>query len=564
MIVKPSVQHDLEEDLYEILSCKGSVGRFKRFFRSFKAYLLRRVSFVFHYIILPNASTAGDVKECYDYINSLKTRGQIWSYIAGKEEMYNKIWQSARNRDLESFLRQEQSGAPNSLPYLRILMIIFKLGNIWGLEEDSYENILHFVVQNDFIALTAVICKSEVYSKAHQINQGNKMENTPLHLACKEMNLRHALLLIDTPNINLSLQNREGRTCLHVLLATKSLHQKQAKAVFYAQDCITVVQKMLERCPHLPTVLDGTGTSSLDMGIDIGEGLLVEIMLLSVLKCISWGKAHMEYSRYLRLAVVSNIASIVHLFARRLPNDFEAVLSCCSPIEQFLADIVSMAVELHKMKSLHTLLSMPIFRKEINRCDSRGQTPLHRAISLGRSRDSLLLNLLLCNGAKPLMPYETWVHSIDNALSYAAAAGDATAVRILLTCCDRSHLTIGSQVVTLPPDDKKLNGRRLPGYFADSNYLHSNPIVSAVLGQSVETLPLLLQYVGSRKSSSFLIDFQDSTGHSPLSAACSSHCLEAVAQLLAAGSNPAQQLDTLAMRSNCGGDFSLALDSKYS
>eukprot|EP01041_Mallomonas_annulata_P008452 gene8452-17424_t len=557
IILARTSYRDDDEELFDLITQKGfgSICKKRKLFGNMGSHQHSRLVYVLHNIVVPNFSE----KQLRNELESLQgfiDRRLVWSWISKHEDIWMKI--------------QNYIEAKN---YEDIFMDINTYKDyFWTLIENEYENIAHFAIQEDVLQLTILICANNTLNTCDQLNQGNRMEDTPLHVAATSLKLRHLHHLIQAPAIQLSKTNRQGCTALHSLLIEVTMRRGQHTCC--TQDLVPIILSMLKRSPELCTIEDNTDRTPLDIALATHDVSLVHTIMSVFVKL-----PRIDLMRYTTIAVCTNVPGVVDALCRPfITSDNMLSLSASDHANTLLTDILSIAICTMKRRSLHTLLSIKAFSVLINSSNSMGLTPLQVAFSQAtvtstntisrvcfQGLDESIIRTLLHYKAHPMLPYHQCVNngtnSNDNTTGFSVTAdgdgevdgdGDGAMLCVPWDNAVAEAVSIGRVDILdlllsyLPPSrcyipslhSSQLNNNNTSScssccyYFGQRKY-HYSPIISAVSCNDAISLRKLLESMHFND----IINLQDATGHSAISMACSRGNVSILRILLGAGAD---------------------------
>ena len=333
----------------------------------------------------------------------------------------------------------EQEGIRQTVRHLYLSKNVSALGefihrnyiSMFCLDSDAkYENILHHSVNDDFVQCTALLTGQYIEDQSDCINQRNHLGDSPLHVAAKMLKTAHLKLLIRSPKADLLTLNRDDRNILHLLLISlqKRWSTQRSKSIsdrkMYSRsppptEIISLLSEILQRiflvsgtaCFAL-TRRDRYQLSALDYALNLNY-----ISIFGILSSEIRGQkdiiadADAQWSQMLSHAILMNSSETVAAVAAEYVRYYEQKTSmnilAGNSIDQHSGttmissipesnvisaleskgfkilppvDFLIEAIRRGKLKALHTLLSIPLFRQNINTTSSSGYTPLKAAV----------------------------------------------------------------------------------------------------------------------------------------------------------------------------------------
>jgi ankyrin repeat protein len=305
--------------------------------------LLNKTCNFLHLVDLPNLSK-DSLQSTLDYLRDHdRLLPEIWLWIGEHESIlvqHSRLLDELRLRDDGLVI------PPSSLPYLWILDL-------------NYENIAHEAIHLNRLRFLSSLA---YLPHAFQINQRNIDLNSPCHLAIIQQKLDLALVLVNSPNIDLTVKDRNLRTPLHLLLFL-SLQKIQKKVFLLEKNVATITLQIVSRDTSLFFLPDGQGHSPLDYALMIGK-----IPILSCLFSHHLLPPIADYSSYLYQSLRLNQPPLVNYFAQLYLN-CDAVIKLLNTSDlsgQILSDLLCYCIQKNHLKSLLVLLSKKQFVCAVN------------------------------------------------------------------------------------------------------------------------------------------------------------------------------------------------------
>ena len=404
--------------------------------------LFHRVLKALHYVTYPNASNVEEWETTLKSLFHLNMKvGEVWCWL-GQEEA----------KHFNSLKLEEYSSRALALPThfaasSQDSSVSSSLKNLWSVEVDTYKNIFHYAVEEDDLPLIRRLCAG--VSRSH-INQTDVTEQTSLHLAASSelWRLHHLLVLVQHPEVNYFVLNRDSRTFIHCLLMSVSRRLRRNK---YIDDQLLhqILALCLDTDPELKSVSDrgsGRGIRLALMKDSCGYDLLDYAIMSRVASVTSQvagvlanattsGKNEqcssastidlcsrldiedeIDWSRYLKRAILCNRASIVIAIAEPFLSSHNVLLVDHDAYMTILSKILVFTVENSCQTALMALLTCKEFVRAINvteelNCAINDRTqllsPLMSAICRckqhGGEKNYDILRILLKFGANPLL-----------------------------------------------------------------------------------------------------------------------------------------------------------------
>lgn len=340
--------------------------------------LLHKVLNFLHYIEIPNK----DQESIYEILEYLaqndRSIPEIWLWIGEHEKLstvHSNIINTIRIGD-------EVSLSISNLPYLWIL-------------NENYENIAHEAVHINKIDLLRSL---SLLRNADQINQRNIDMNSPCHLAILQEKFDLVTILTNSPNIDLTVRDKNHRTPLHLLLFLALQKARKTKQIVEKQ-ISSILCHMLSRDNSLFFLTDCQGNTPIDYSLLLGS--------ISVVSSIF--SHHMippiqDITPYFYQSIRLNQPSLVNYFVHLYLN-CDTVITLLNTQDVYgkvLSDILCFCIINNYLKSLLVLLSKKQFICSINSFTSscyrsnHTQLPLHFAIDAmkfeGRMEPFRILN----------------------------------------------------------------------------------------------------------------------------------------------------------------------------
>ena len=329
----------------------------------------------------------------------------------------------------------------------------------------SYENILHHCVNDDFVQCTALLTGPYIEDQSSSINQQNYLGDSPLHLAAKMLKISQLRLLIRSPKADLLSLNRDNRNIIQLLLISlqKRWSTQRSKAIsdrkMYSRnppptEIISILSEILKRiilvrvtaCSAL-TTRDRYQLSALDYALNLNYITIFGLFSSEIKGQRNFSAdCDANWSQMLFHSIFMNSPEAVAAVAAEYVRVYEQIIAMRASASskkrlhdrnlstvEFEEDIVNSALESEgskiprpvdfiieairrgKPKALHILLSIPLFRQNVNSSTHLGYTPLQAAVknfqnipAMEGSSDSStlfhidILRTLIRQGADPL------------------------------------------------------------------------------------------------------------------------------------------------------------------
>jgi hypothetical protein len=341
--------------------------------------LLQKVLSFLHFIEIPNQNIVESMLSILQYLGDpQRILSDIWIWIGEHERI------SHSHENLLEDLKSNDNFAFSRLP----------LSHLWILDS-NYENIAHQTIHFNRIECLKYLSS---LPNASQINQRNHEMNSPCHLALLQGKYELVSLLINSPNIDLTVQDLNQRTPLHLLL-TLCLQQQRKKIQLPEKRISFLVTSMLSRDSSLFFLRDSQGYRPFEYSIMLGSVLIVAtIFSHHLLPPIT------DFSPYLHQSIRFNHPALVNYFVNLYLNcDHLITLLNTSDISgSTLAEILCYCLEKNYLKSMLVLLSkkqficainsftpspspspsLSLFLSSLSTEDSSKRLPLHCAVDL--------------------------------------------------------------------------------------------------------------------------------------------------------------------------------------
>ena len=416
-----------------------------------------RVLHVLHFISAPNCLSREGLSDIISQLQHLNEL-DLMSWIDKQEEIrqtIRKLYISKNLLALGKFIHQNYAS-----------MFCFDSNAL-------YENILHQSVNDDFVQCTALLTGPYIEVQSNSINQQNYFGDSPLHLAAKTLKISQLKLLIRSPKADLLSLNRDSRNIIQLLLISlqKRWSTQRAKAIsdrkMYSRsppptEIISLLSEILQKiflvtvtvCSAL-TTRDRYQLSALDYALNLNYINILGLFISEVrgLRNLS-ADMDAKWSRMLFHSIFMNSPEAVAAVAAEYVRVYEQIIairlrasskiplhngtlstseirehsislameSDGSKISQPV-DFIIEAIRGAKAKALHILLSIPLFRQNVNSSSFRGDTPLQAAVrnfqdipNAEASSDSTtlfhidILRTLIRQGADPLRTIQNICH----------------------------------------------------------------------------------------------------------------------------------------------------------
>jgi hypothetical protein len=304
--------------------------------------LLKKVCNFLHLIDIPNLSKDSILSTLKYLGNDKLPIPEVWIWIGEHERIL------IEHQQLLNELQTKED----------LMFPVSSLTYIWILTP-QYENIAHEAIHFNQLHFLSSLC---YLPNASQINQRNIDLNSPCHLAILQEKFEFVTVLINSPNIDLTVCDRNLRTPLHLLLFL-SLQKIRMKIILFEKKVSTLILQILSRDPSLFFLVDCQGLHSLDYALMIGK-----IPILSSLFSHHLLPSILDYSPYLYQSLRFNQPPLVNYFV-------QLYLSCDTVVQllntsdlsgQILSDLLCYCIEKNHLKSLLVLLSKKQFVCAIN------------------------------------------------------------------------------------------------------------------------------------------------------------------------------------------------------
>ena len=489
--------------------------------------LLYKLLYVLHYYVIPCLESI-DMLECeLDKLKSMKYINLLWTYVQVNEGNHIKMINSYNNKNSNDI-----NDVYNSLH-----------NRIWSfIDTDSYENILHKSIDDDYIQSTYFICNIDnIYSD--QINQRNVYGETVLHKAARQLKINHLKILIKASGINLNALNKNNQNFLHVLfinLQTRWNRHQDSSCSNVTPSRLQIVELLNSLASIKSTFnvcdlfysLDAFDSDVLMHCLSIKSYVIVH----TILKLFP--KHNTEWGRYINKAILTDKADIVTLIANNLQLNSSYENENSMPYLESLSRIIVYAIEAERYKSLQALLNISIFKSSINIVSDTMPLliAIDKVVSSSKNRwknnadevfYSQIVRLLLRHGANVFQRLSLPC-GIDNYFSYAARLGSDDILRQLLLAVP-STLYCFSRY-----DAEKMENI----FFVNEFFFYSNPIVEAVRSKNNN----FLEYIIEHSVFKSFINEQDVSGHNPITIGCIENNIDAIRILLRKGANVMHKL----------------------
>ena len=501
------------------------------------------------------------------------------------------------------------------------------------LDSDSrYENILHHAVNDDFIQCTALLTSPYLVEHSDCINQTNYQGDTPLHLAAKQLKIAHLRLLIRSEKADLQHLNCDDRNVFHLLLISAQKRWSTQRSVAVKEnkmfsrspppsELISLLSEMIRivnKCESGAASMalrarDRYNQSTLGYSVNLTNVGIFGIITAEIrLQHDCATDDCTEWNTLMRQSILINSFDIVTLVANQYVHYYER-MPCEASVTQQQKDkngvselrlpdpieFIIFAIEKECKNSLHSLLSIPMFRQSINNISSAGVSPLEAAVK--RFADSAvsvtvcaatafhldILRTLIRQGADPLksritsspipnnkdlkvepgpelstehslfhqiflrnVTHDALVSQPDNMFALAASIGSLHALRLLFNSIPAGKCIPSMKIKTNNSDPlncENSNDGSFNGFFFGYNRFKSNPLLFAVANNHIACLQYLLDTSFSNLINYRSVEnviFQSNTTQgvpcecTPLSVAVLTGNVAMVNLLLASGANP--------------------------
>ena len=468
------------------LSLKGSFQRceLEDFFKQkgLHRHLKNRLWRVLHYYVTPNLS-GDELRAVLQEITAPQYfPSQLWAWIGTWEEPCAKLTQCVDEKNL-SMLGDLLHRSPQ---------------HIWCfVDQSQYFNIAHCAVDSDLLEITIYLCRSTSARARTGLNQSNFYDETPAHMAARQLKLTHLRQLINCDWVDLLLIDPLGRTCMHTLLS--GVLRPSSRTGKSMLEIISVVSDAFARCHRLAEVRDHSGWTVADYALSLRSVNMLTVAIQPVVAADSIFNSETGIADFIVVLLKHAILkSDPALLSCLYPHFLKFVLGNNEPTRPVskkkstdikgpsnysLIDIIDFAVDTMSHRALHFLCSNASTVLALRQLGVLGWTPVPRAvISVGGpfSTDYTILKSLLGYFSGE----STWINhrsdtaqryqSFDNAFSIASYLGNIDSLRALL---------ISSGAVRVIPRNR-INNSDVMCYYFNRHVYKSNPIVAAILGRN--------------------------------------------------------------------------------
>lgn len=471
--------------LIATLSLKGSHKKcdidlyFKQ--KGLDLHLKRRLWEVLHYFVTPNSTEAQLRRILAEITEASFFPSQLWVWIGSWEEPCAKVRQCINERNI-SLLGELLHHSPQY---------------VWGfVDEKEYYNVAHAAVDADLLDFTVLLCRSTDAGACVGLNQCNFQDETPAHMAARQLKMTHLRQLVNCEWVDLLVLDPIGRTSIHTLLS--SLLWPSAWCGKSMMDVISIVRDALARCHRLAACRDHSGWTVADYALRLQSVGMVTVAIQPILSVDSMLSRASELREYLtallKHAILKNnpglLSCVYPFFVKHIVSGSTAEQSLSKssmPRKEdtsiySLIEIVEFVIFSGRVKSLHFICSDERTAIALRQLTLLGWSPLPYALTpdarSASSDGSMLTNLLRYfpgdirySGHGVTSPGICGM--FDNMFSIAAYFGDVDALRSL-------SMSTGSVKLVI----RKRFKRNDPfSYHFNRQIYNWNPLVAAVLGR---------------------------------------------------------------------------------